>query len=383
MSHHTDAWFAVEAALVSHFHEPDLDAARAFYSAIAAHGLPGQLVWPMMVAAPGGGKTETLNPMDGLPNVHLIDTITSNTFISGRLTEKGQARGKDSLLERIGNNAIMLFPDFSTILEGKKDHRDEIFAQLRRLYDGKYHKEVGAQLEFNEWEGRLTVGAAVTPAIDGYSNVFSALGDRFVMIRWPRVGGEDAALRAMRLDLVGAKSAMRAAVHGLFAFMQGAPIPGIAEGHERQLAALSEIIAVGRTPVEYDYRDRTTLLRDPSPESNTRLPQQLCQLAKGSARLEGRDMVTDADIAVALRVAFDTLNPTRRAALLAIASGRTMKQSGLSRTTAFRALRDLQDLDMVVNGHGENGDDVKVVLTDAYKRLWLTAKVEGWRDLMP
>src|SRR4051812_35127371 len=49
----TDAWVHVEIALYDHFYEPDVQAARAFYAAMAAHDLPrGQPVWPMVIAPP-------------------------------------------------------------------------------------------------------------------------------------------------------------------------------------------------------------------------------------------------------------------------------------------------------------------------------------------
>jgi hypothetical protein len=309
--------------------------------------------------------------MSGLPNVHPIDTVTKNTFISGRITEKGETRGKEGLLERIGDNAIMVFPDFSTVLEGDRHQRNEIFAQLRRIYDGELRREFGAELPNTSWAGRLTIGAAVTPAVDKYSSVFSSLGDRFVLIRWPRVGDVDAGLRAMDQDHAAKNAAMQAAVHGVFTMMEGAPIPDADLNTKRSLAALAEVIAVGRTPVERDYRNPTTVLVDPSPESNTRLPQQLAQIAKGSARLEGRATVTDVDILIAHRVAFDTLLPVRAAALQAIATGRKMA-GDVSRSTMWRALRDLHELGMIV----DSGGKVDHILTDSFRRLWLAAKLD-------
>ena len=43
-------WELMVDILQDLFHEPDLQAARALYAAIAAHDLPnGQPVWPMLV----------------------------------------------------------------------------------------------------------------------------------------------------------------------------------------------------------------------------------------------------------------------------------------------------------------------------------------------
>jgi hypothetical protein len=112
------------------------------------------------------------------------------------------------------------------------------------------------------------------------------------------------------------------------------------------------------------------MVLDPDPEGNTRLAQQLCQAAKGSARLEGRDRVNDTDIAIAHRIAFDTLLPARAAALRAIGAGKRPTGDDVPRTTIQRALRDLADLGMITSSPG-----MTRFLTDAYRMLWLAAKL--------
>ena len=78
----------------------------------------------------------------------------------------------------------------------------------------------------------------------------------------------------------------------------------------------------------------------------------------------------DVDIAVAHRVAFDTLTPTRLAALRLSATGQKPPVD-LSRTTLWRALRDLMELGVVASS-----DDVSHVLTTAFRRYWLAAKID-------
>src|SRR5262245_36010711 len=96
-------WKAVEASLLAHHHEPDVEAARALYSGVAAHSLSGPPVWPMGVAPPGSMKTDLLAALEGIPGVHLIDKITPNTFISGQLDDPKKPRKTSaSLLHRIG-----------------------------------------------------------------------------------------------------------------------------------------------------------------------------------------------------------------------------------------------------------------------------------------
>jgi hypothetical protein len=191
-------WSAVERALLVHHHQPDLEAAEALYSAIAAHKLPGQPVWPMLVAPPGSMKTDLLAGLDGLPTVHLIDRVTPNTFLSGQIKDAGREKRQNSssLLCRIGTSGIIVFPDFSTLLSMNRTHRGSVLADMRRIYDGHLRREYGTdddRLE-HEWRGRITFAVATTPEVDRHYGVFQTLGERFVMIRWSRPSGIDVAL---------------------------------------------------------------------------------------------------------------------------------------------------------------------------------------------
>jgi hypothetical protein len=337
----------VVAALHDHYYKPDIEAARAFYACLAAHDLPGQPVWPMLVAPPGCGKSEAISPLKGLSNVHLIDSITPNTLISGRVPEPGKEKGKDGLLERLGDKATILISDFSTVLSGNREKRAAIFAQLRCVYDGRLHKEFGVENLTKPWEGRITLGVAVTPEVDRHTAVFGALGERFVQIRWRRIGGVEAALTAMDQDLSAKVVAMRTAVHNLFDAMRNAPIPGMPEDIKRAIASVAEVVARGRTPIQRERDDSVDYV--PESEGATRLAQQLCQLAKGSARLEGRAMVDATDLAVVHRVAFDTMPPKRAAVLRALMRGESAEASGLALTTRKRALEDLEMVGLIDN----------------------------------
>jgi hypothetical protein len=363
------SWAEVEIALLDHFYDPDLQAARAFYAAVAAHDLTGQPVWPILVAPPGCGKAELINPMLGLPNVHLIDSVTPSTFISGRAPEPGKPKGRDGLLERIGNNATVLFPDFSTVLSKHRDQRGEIFSQLRRLYDGYLRKEVGIDRLVNHWQGRLTIGAAVRPAIDKYTSVFRDLGDRFVLIRWKRIGGVDAALTAMHQNHAAKDAAMRGAIQALFAALKSAPEPGLPASIERATAwALPPpIIAVGRTAVERDDK-----VSPPIRPRSGRVHAPVAAVLSVAEGLDGRDSVTEFDLGIFHRVAFDTLHPARASALRSTARGMAVGGGDVARTTAWRTVQDLEALGIVTPA-----DSGRRTLTPDFKPC---GSWRGWPD---
>ena len=196
------AWLAVEEALKANFEQPDIEAVKILCATIAAHPIPGShLVWLMLIAPPGSLKTMVTAGLKGIPNIHRIDEVTSSTFISGQVDDGTKKRREKpaSLLHRIGKSGIVVMPDFSTLLTKDPRTRDNVFAQLRVIYDGEFHREFGTSehLEERTWEGRLTVVVCVTPAVDDYHAVFGTLGERFVCIRWDRAGGIDTAIRAM------------------------------------------------------------------------------------------------------------------------------------------------------------------------------------------
>lgn len=321
-------WEAVVAVLKTHYYEPDIQAARALYSAVAAHDLKGQPVWPMAVAPPGSMKTELLRALDGQPRVHSIDGVTSKTFISGQIRDKEVGAASlppSSLLHRIGSSGILLCPDFSTILAIKSDDRNAILADLRRIYDGELRKEFGTSESVPIWRGRITLVAAVTEDIDKHYSVIQSLGDRFVMVRMARAG-QEAAIRAMTQDMEKARAELTGGVHDLFKSLSSVE-PQVSESMLRRLSALAEMAVRARSYVQRGGPDKS-VIGEPQAESATRLAQQLCQLVKGSARLSHRAVAEGEDFETARRAAFDCI-PARRRLMLdwAIEGGKIASNS--------------------------------------------------------
>jgi len=306
-------WNLMVETLEDVFYEPDVQAVRAIYAAIAAHDLTdGQPVWPMLVAPPGSAKTTILQPLGQFEHVHPIDKLTPNTFLSGQFGQSERKR-KPSLLHRVGASGIIVFPDFSTVLAMRPDDKAAILADLRRIFDGRLRKEVGTSGEALEWIGRITCAVAVTPDIDRHYSVFQSLGERFVMIRWHRPGGEEhaeqAALHAMNQNPKEVQENLTLGVDLLFEDLPDGPIR-VPEAIQRQIAALGEFVVRARTHVPRGHDKH--LIYMPEAEASTRLSQQLCQLARGSARLSRRLVANDEDMELVTRVGFDCIPSIRR-----------------------------------------------------------------------
>ena len=338
-------WLFVKVVLNTHYYEPDLGAARVLYAAVAAHRLNGQPVWPMAVAPPGSMKTELIRALDGLERIHSIDSVTSKTFLSGQIRDKDvgdAALPSSSLLHRIGPSGVILCPDFSTILAIKSDERKAILADLRRIYDGELKKEFGTSDVVPVWTGRITFVAGVTPDIDKHYLAIQSLGDRFVMVRWGRAG-QQAALQAMNQNIERARADLRAVVHELFDSLPDIE-PEVPERMSHRLSALAEFAVRGWSPVPRASTGDKAVIGVPEPESATRLAQQLCQLAKGSALLSHRSVVGSEDFAVARRAGFDSIPARRRTMLDWVIEGGKIARSP---STKKYDAEDLTSLELV------------------------------------
>jgi hypothetical protein len=196
--------------------------------------------------------------------------------------------------------------------------------------------------------------------------VIQSLGERFVMIRWKRPGGDDgaeqAALTAMNQNAEEMRNDLNAAVEYLFTDLFKSPTKDVtvSQRHQMQIAALSEFAVRARTYVGRDPSDKRNLVYMPEPEAPTRLAQQLCQLAKGSARLGRRQVVNDVDVDMVRRVAFDCIPALRAETIRSCMSGASPERIPPS-TLAYTRL-DLALVGLFDNSHSfsELGRDLLV-----------------------
>jgi len=366
-------WAHIVDVLCDNYQDPDLQAARLLCAAVAAHQLSSSPpAWVLAIAPPGSMKTDLLESLRGLPRVHFVDEVTPKTFLSGKVDEPGQKRTKPaSWLHRIGSDGIVIGADFSTFTADSKSLAI-ILAQMRRIYDDNYAREFGTDenQEERSWQGRLTVLAGAVPDIDRHYHLFQKLGERFLRVRWPRAGGIEAGLRAMAHNKELAPK-LRESVHALLnpLLSKEQMAPTLFSQMQVRIASLSELIALARSHVERDRYSRE-VVDVPVTEGNTRLPQQLCQLARGSALIEGRSEVSYADLELVRRAAFDSLPPARWAVLLALMQGRNAYSLGLPSVMTQRVLEDLSLVGLVIIPKGEEAR-----LTDMARRLIETARL--------
>jgi hypothetical protein len=350
---HQDPFTELNAVLKKWFYKPDLQAVRIVLGAIKAHYLKiGDPAWLFLVAPPASGKsTMSLMGASGLPEVQTLSDFTENTFLSGfyghkepGLLEKLGTTAKNGNISVSQGNAVFLAKDFTTVLSMRRDKRGTILSQLREIHDGSFRRDFGTG-ETKIWQGRVTILAAVTPVLDRYYSVFSVLGERFLQIRWHRPDSEEAGEWAIEQqgqeDQI--KVEAREAIKNTFA-KATLLAPSLPTEMTPRIAALSEIVAIGRTHIFRNAYGSREIEYAPEPEANTRLAKGLAALIRGIAALNGHKGVEEQDLQDGFRVGLDCLPENRRHILLAASRGQDLASISIAPTMRFRAAEELEAL---------------------------------------
>lgn len=287
--------------------DEDLEALDVILAASLDRKIKGDPLWLFVVAVSGATKTEILRSIYNQKGMYLLSSLTSHTIVSGRVNPNSDmVKGLHGKM----NGNVIVIPEFTQTLTKNREERDAIMGQLRDLYDGYCRFGFGTIDEPIEVKLNIGLIAACTPAIDLYTTTHIILGERFLKVRLKfdrakalkRAGENTNDLEAMRQEL---SEAVRI-------FLDQLEVREIIPDEEtlRKLGIYAEIVAHLRTVTsanpEYDSSEYM-----PSSEFGTRVHQQFIKLAKSLAVIRGHDRITEYDLATTLRVAFDTVPPTR------------------------------------------------------------------------
>lgn len=344
-----------------------IDVIVASYLSVLSDDPP---IWTLIVAAPSSAKTELLRSLSEQANIRIISKVTPQTFASGHAKEGA------SLLERIPDRCVLVFKDFTTVLNLRAEPRAEILSQMREIFDGNFHASFGTGKD-TAWNGKIGVLAAATPDAAESMTLDRSLGERFLTLRLRGANRQDTALRALQNGSCEAqkKKALRYAMNKFLGkYRKAKHRISIPEAAMPRIAALADFVAIARTVPHRNYATRE-IDRLAEPEGNTRLAHQLGLLSRCLAAVRGREEITEQDLQTTGRVGFDCLEPLRKLALLDVVAA----QDGVTtatladrlnkpRTTIARILEDFQG----VNGGLIRRDGERWRPTETARTLLLT-----------
>lgn len=343
-----DVFAELDHLCLKYFEQPDLQAIHIALGVLMTHYLAGdEPIWLFFVGPPGAGKTTiSLFGASGLGQTELISEVTPKTFLSG------WGAPRSGLLEKLGKpnkeekgkivtegNGIFLIKDFTSLLSARKDDRATIMAQLREIHDGEFRRDFGTG-QTKIWKGKVTILAAVTPAVDIYTSVLSILGERFMKVQIKVPTNTKAGKRAIRQRGEEAKirSEIQAAIDKLF-LRAVKTLPDISDEQADRIACLAQVTAMARTHVLRGYNGE--IVDVPEHEVNTRLSQGIAGIAQGMAALRRHPVVTEADLQDAMRAGIESMPRPRYLVLSSAMRGKAVSTRKLQTKTRNNAILDL------------------------------------------
>lgn len=373
-------WEALLSTTAKWFYQPDALVLRAVLAAVKALDLNLSTVWLMILGPPSSAKT----------TLYLSPAAHKNRFETSGLSEAAllplyrdkQGNRERGLLEQIGTRGIWVIKDFGSILSMREETRNTVSAAMREVYDGKWARKGGTGSQV--WVGKCHVLAAATNAIERFHHLIGDLGDRFLSVRVDRIEGlgwhENAAGQRGQLERI--KAELNTVGSQLLGASIGSPVASLEKEDSLRLAALAEITAIGRTPVNYTRAGE--LLGPADTEIPVRLYQALESLAIGDATLRGCRQVDEESLRLATRVALDTL-PQRRGAILRaflpsfprIQRPEVKEAAQIKwREQAQRAIDEMVAIGMLRLTE-EKGKEAVCHVDDSVEKLWHTAHSES------
>lgn len=320
---------------------------------VVANYAAGDVVWPLLVGAPGSGKSEIISALSSAPGVWPLSSLTPQTLLSG-FEKKGKAAASAppaSMLLQIGEFGILAFKDLTTLLTMYHAARAEIIGQLREVADGRTEKSFGNGLRV-EWSGKLGLVAGVTPVIDEQHAFLSVMGERFLLYRMPVVARDAITRRALtrRAGEAELRERIQSTVGRFLAQFQGVGRLDLPDEYTEPLVALADMVTRARSGVARDWQTRDMLYL-PEPEAPTRFAKQVAQLM---AAMLAMGVKPGEAWRLARKVGWDSVPAARYQVIGLLAhDGGTVtnqtlqEQTGLPATTIVRVVEDLVALGMI------------------------------------
>lgn len=385
----------VQAAYDHAFLLADRNIIKLVAAVVLANQLEGPPVWMLIVASSSGGKSAILMTLDELEFIQgkrmtfFISDLTENTFASGFKSAGGDA----SLLMQLPIGGMLIFKDFTSLLTKRQEARNAIMGQLREVYDRKFDKRTGNNQNV-QWKGKAGAIAGVTEAVHEYMSEMSVMGDRFIMYSMQQPDRLEATRFVMAMKTLdnsqetrieSAKQQMHAYLRGALKDMGKAKLYMTPKDQE-MLIQVADFVTKVRSGVVEDERTGHVKFV-PSAEMPIRLIDQLMSIGTALCHMNVVDgkppMLSEVDMNMLFKIAFDSIPLKRRWALRQLATYRVgVTTAGLAAMLNYetevvkRWLAQLNALGIIRRMRGTHGAD-QWVLNVGYDEIMYTfEKVE-------
>lgn len=346
-------------------------------------GISDKPIWLLILAGSSSGKTAIMDLITKCgPWVLPIDTLTTNTFASGLKRDE-----ETSLLHK-ATNGVLVFKDFTGIMNMNEEGLKEIMGQLRNIYDGEFTKRTGNGVDV-EWKGKVGIIAGGTIASQRKMRQFSEQGERFVNYIINVADAKKITKRALQ-NMKGSKERAEelAIMVAEFVNQKVNEIKKddliIPEEIEDAMIAVADFATKARSPVTMSKKDPTMVEFVGDREMPPRVAIMLSNIALALMIIVGESTLSEDNAKILYKTALDSIPVERRIILSKLAKYRNASTKALATelnypTMTIRAwcnqLNALKMIDRLAAGQGGKGNSDTWTLKKEYKEVMV--KYEG------
>lgn len=287
--------------------------------------------WLFVVSSSSGGKSELLLALAHAEGIVQKDDLTSKTFISGAK----KTGVETSLLFRLPDKAIMVIKDLTVLLKKDSRETDEIFSQLRMIYDGTFDKSFGTGEDIKATP-KMGLIAGVTSVIEDYQADDAAVGQR--AIKYYMKQPQDSDINKITEDIIQGKQdrSMRELIGQSFKdYLDGGQwdrveIPELPLEIRTDIAALSNMATKARSSIKRKtYSRDNPIERRNLREMPFRFAKQLANLARAMI-IMNEGVLTGMDQRILYQIALDSIPSSRKEVMIAATQHSMVTIEGLS-----------------------------------------------------
>ncbi len=326
-------------------------------------------IWMMITASPSSGKTQLLKLIERTDNYHFISNITNRFLFSGHPVAQG-----GYMIRKVGEKGLLAFPDFTTVLSMNSAARNDVFNQLRVIYDGEAGLGTGIDIgEAHKWVGKVSIVACVTESIEKHKNSGNDLGERFLYYYFSPDQNIDIDTYAERNNNELIHSTKDQIKHFVEQTSSVLANYSITDGTKTTLLNYAKFIGRVRAAVDRDNYSRE-IRHVHTPEMPHRVMKALLNLYKILLAMNRGE--TDRPNRIIKAVTLSTITDLKRKIIMAVKQSRVPVSLDdispivdLSKTTVRRAIEDLVAQKVLVNAPGHSNQEHKYIFQHEFTQI--------------
>jgi predicted transcriptional regulator len=357
------------------FYIEDEDYLRVIHAAIIAHKFESIPVWLILLTPPSGAKTSILQDLSCLKsyNIRIISELTPKTFVSGDKNYHG-------LLDEM-KNGIVIFKDFTSILQFDSESRSAVFQQMREIWDGYYMKLFGTGKKV-EWSGKITIIAGCTEVFEKFREIDAIMGERFLIYHHTITDRKKLADKS--LQQIGKQNQMHKEIQeALQIFHDSIEIKGsdvdevvLYDTYKEKIIILSDLVTKLRTGVKRDHKGEIEYV--PDTELPARLCQQIFTFVKALAMVNGRSEVTAEEFEIIKKVSLMSIPSIKYKILKYFITNQNFTKKTtevadelkITRSMAYRCLEELWCFGVLERDGSDESSFKWFINNELYKQLF-------------